>query len=86
MNLCNYNWNISTLESLLKSDIDVFGLYPDLSHNADFFRIGVLRFDRKKGEKNFRYITILTTIEQPDKFGHYNSNNKYNKVGIYFNY
>jgi len=84
MNFRNYNWNISTLESLQKSDIYVFGLYPDPLHNVDFFRLGVVRVDRKKREKNFRYISTLITIEIPDKFGHYYSDNEHNKVSIYF--
>ena len=84
MELCNYNWNISTLISLRESNIYATELYPDL-HDVVFFRLGrVLRFERKEWEKNFRYISTLITIDMSDRIASYYFDNEHNKIMMYF--
>ena len=94
MNLCNYNWNISTLKLLQKSRIYATELYINIYRGIENFAIGMedeynlwigRKYERRNEGEGFRYAHIVITIRMPDGFeAHYSFDNKYNIIRMYF--
>jgi hypothetical protein len=88
MNLCNYNWNISTLKLLHRSRIYTTELYINTYRGTENFAI------RMEGEYNvwigrkygkFKYFSIDITTKVLDGFiDHYSFDNQHNIIRILF--
>jgi hypothetical protein len=89
MNLCNYNYNISTLISLQESSLHVSRLFFNADDKVYNFYLGgkhdVLNFDTESEGKNFKYISIIIMMDMPGDFAaSYRFNNMHNGMSMYF--